>query len=131
MQPQPSKAAIIGKQLVDLCNEGKNIEAVKTLYAKDVVSVEAMAMPPMEQTLTGIDKVLGKSEWWFANHEVHSSKAEGPYPHGDDRFAVIFDIDVTPKAGPMSGQRMAMRELGVYTLKNDKIVKEEFYYGMG
>ena len=31
----------IGKKLVELCREGKNEEAVNTLLADDVVSVEA------------------------------------------------------------------------------------------
>ena len=39
--------------------------------------------------------------------------------------ALIFDMDVTNKE---SGQRMQMREVGVYTVKNGKILREEFFY---
>ena len=130
MQPLPNKASVIGKQLVELCNQGKNMEAIDLLYSNKIVSVEACAMPGMEQTISGIDKIIAKSQWWYDNHEVHSSKAEGPFPHGEDRFIVIFDIDVTAKAGPMANQRMAMREMGLYTIDGDKIVKEEFFYSM-
>ena len=44
--------------------------------------------------------------------------------HGD-QFAVRFTMDVTEKA---SGQRTRMDEIGLYTLKNGKIVEERFFY---
>ncbi len=36
-------------------------------------------------------------------------------------------MDVTAKA---TGQRMQMTEMALYTVENDKIVMEEFYYFM-
>lgn len=127
----PASAQSVGTKLVALCQQGKNMEAINTLYDKDIVSVEPAKMPGHEQTMKGIDQIRGKTEWWFANHEIHSSTAEGPFPHGEDRFAVIFDLDVTPTAGPMANHRMKMREVGLYTVKNGKVVKEEFFYAMG
>lgn len=35
---------------------------------------------------------------------------------------------MTPKA---SGERMRMDELGLYTVKDGKVVEERFFYGMG
>jgi hypothetical protein len=37
-------------------------------------------------------------------------------------------MDVTPKA---SGERVQMREVGLYTIAGGKIVQEEFLYLMG
>ena len=37
----------VGKKLVALCRQGKNLEAVEQLYAPNVVSIEAMSMPEM------------------------------------------------------------------------------------
>ena len=54
-------------------------------------------------------------------------KVTGPFPH-DDRFVVIFDMDVTNKA---MGQRFQMQEAALYTVANGKIVREEFFYAMG
>jgi len=119
----------IGRRLVDLCQKGKNLEAL-ALYAKDAVSVEAMGSEAMPAVMTGIEAIRGKGEWWFANHEVHRASAKGPFPNGD-RFAVIYDFDVTPKAGPMAGKRMEMSEVALYTVKDGKIVREEFFYSMG
>src|SRR4051812_37875194 len=109
----------IGKKLVDLCNQGKAKEAMNTLYAPNIVSVEAMAGPNMPQRLEGLPAVQKKAEWWEANHEVHSGKAEGPWPHGD-RFIVHFTYDVTAKAGPMANKRMTLDEAAHYTVKDGK-----------
>lgn len=117
----------VADKLVALCREGKNIEAVKTLYAPDVLSVEAAPMQDFPREADGFEAVLGKSLWWYENHEVHSGEALGPYLHGDDRFAVFFRMDVTNKP---SGMRFEMAEVGVYTVKDGKISREEFYYTM-
>jgi ketosteroid isomerase-like protein len=44
---------------------------------------------------------------------------------------VKFWLDVTAKAGPMAGKRIQMNEAALYTVKDGKIVKEEFFYDMG
>lgn len=119
-------AAEIGGKLAALCREGRNVEAINELYADDIVSVEAAAMEGMEQTMTGKEAILGKNQWWAENHEVHSAGVEGPYAHGDDRFALRFSYDVTNKP---SGQRTQMDEVAIFTVRDGKIAKEEFYYG--
>ena len=131
MSTPVTETQAIGKQLAALCNQGKNLDAVNTLYSNDIVSVEALDMgnPDMPQTMTGIDAIRGKNQWWIDNHEVHSSTTTGPFPHGD-RFILIFDYDVTPKIGPMAGKRMQMQEAVLYTVSKGKIVKEEFFYEM-
>ncbi len=116
----------IGTKLIELCNQGKNMEAIEQLYANDVVSVEAAAAPGMERTASGIEAIRGKNKWWSENHEVHSGKCQGPFPH-DDRFAVRFEYDITNKP---SGKRFMMTEIGMYTTKNGKITREEFFYDM-
>ena len=117
----------IAKKLVNFCRQGKNDQAVATLFADDAVSVEAMAMAGGTKEVKGIAAIKGKGEWWRANHEVHSASVTGPWPHGD-RFIVGFQYDITNKP---SGQRMQMDEVGLYTVKNGKIVREEFFYVTG
>ena len=119
----------VGEKLVAFCKEGKNADSIQTLYADDVVSVEAMAMSEGgDRETKGKEAVLGKNAWWQENHEIHEASVEGPFPHGDDRFAVIFRYDVTSK--PMGGQRMKLNEVGVFHLADGKIVREEFFYSM-
>ena len=125
-----SNALDIGKKLVDLCKQGKNLQAIETLYAPNIVSIEAMGDETMPARMEGIQAIKGKNDWWFQNHEVHGGEVKGPWPNGD-RFTVYFKSDVTPKAGPMANKRMTIEEVALYTVKNDKIVQEEFFYHMG
>jgi ketosteroid isomerase-like protein len=120
----------IGRKLVSLCKEGKNLDALGSLYSKDAESVEAMGSEQVPARMKGVDAIKKKNEWWFANHQIHGGTARGPFPNGD-RFAVIFTFDVTPKAGPMAGKRMQMEEVAVYTVEGGKIAREEFFYAMG
>ncbi|HVT04937.1 MAG TPA: nuclear transport factor 2 family protein [Thermoanaerobaculia bacterium] len=118
----------VGDKLVELCKQGKHLEAIDAIYDKNIVSVEAMSGgPDMPAEMHGIDAIRGKNEWWLANHEVHSGDAKGPYVNGD-RFAVDFNFDITPKVGPMEGKRHTMQEVALYTVKDGKIVREEFFY---
>ncbi|HEX7863317.1 MAG TPA: nuclear transport factor 2 family protein [Variovorax sp.] len=116
----------IANKLVALCREGK-FEDAKSLYADDAVSVEAGAPPGQQREAVGLAAIEAKGKWWSDNHEVHSFKVTGPWPH-DDRFIVGFDFDVTVKA---TGQRFKMEEAGLYTVKDGAIVREEFFYSMG
>lgn len=117
----------IGKELVKLCQQGKNPEAIEKLYSPNIVSVEAVAMPNIGQTQKGIEAIKGKNTWWMENHEVHGGEVKGPYPNGD-QFIAHFTYDVTPKH---TGKRMTMDEMGLYTVENGKITKEQFFYSMG
>ena len=118
----------VGKKLVELCQQNKNQEVMDKLYAKDIVSVEAASGPNMPAESKGIDAINAKGKWWYDNHLVHSAKTEGPYPHGSDRFAVKFSYDITNKP---SNKRMQFDEIAVYTVKDGKIVREEFFYTTG
>lgn len=121
------KTMEIANKLAELCKQGKNMEALDTLFAQDVVSVEALAMPDAPQEAKGLAALKGKNEGWLANHEIHSASVTGPWPHGD-RFVVGFQYDVTNKP---SGKRMQMDEVGLYTVRNGKIAREEFFYDVG
>ncbi len=122
-------AAEIGRKLVELCNAGKGLDAVDTLYDQKVVSLEAQGTEALPARMEGIQAVRGKNAWWYDNHEVHRSTASGPFcGHRDDQFAVLFDLDVTNKP---SGQRQQLTEVGLYTVARGKVVQEEFLYHVG
>lgn len=114
----------IAQRFVALCKEGKFDEAGDAFWSDDVVSIEPMGP---ETHARGRAALLAKRQWWYANHEIHETSAEGPYV-AHDQFAVRFSLDVTAKA---SGQRMTMQEIGVYTVRDGRIVEERFLYGMG
>jgi hypothetical protein len=112
----------VAKKVVELVRKQAWHEALDTLYDKDIVSVEAHVMGGGSPESRGIEAVRKKTDWWLENMQVHSFTANGPFV-GHDRFAVQYDADVTDKN---SKKRMQLSEVGVYTVKNGKIVREEF-----
>ena len=119
----------IGTKLVELCKNGRGMEAVETLYADSIVSIEGQGSDEMPARMEGIEAIKGKNAWWYENHEIHSSDATGPFcGHRQDQFTVQFEMDITNKP---SGERSRLVEVGLYTIGNGKITQEEFSYLMG
>ena len=112
----------VARKVVELVRKQAWHEALDTLYDKDIVSVEAQASDGEAPEKCGIDQVRGKIDWWLNAMEVHSFTAKGPFV-AHDRFVVQYDADVTEKN---SKKRFQLSEVGVYTVKNGKIVREEF-----
>jgi hypothetical protein len=112
----------VANKVVELTRKQAWKEALDSLYSKEIVSVEARANEDGSFETRGLEGVHGKTDWWVNNMEVHSVKVSGPFV-AYDRFVVQYDIDVTDKN---SKKRMQMSEVGVYTVKAGKIVREEF-----
>jgi SnoaL-like protein len=112
----------VAKKVVELTRKQAWHEAVDTLYAKDIVSVEARSMDGGSPETRGIDGVRGKVDWWVDEMEVHNLKVGGPFV-AHDRFVVQYDLSVRNKK---TGEKMELSEVGVYTVKDGKIVREEF-----
>src|SRR5438874_1018847 len=85
---------------------------------KVVVSVEAYSAGGGSPETRGKEGVRGKIDWWVNAMEVHRFDAEQPFV-GHDRFVVQFDAEVSDKK---SKERRKLSEVGVYTVKNGKIV---------
>jgi len=117
----------VGQRYVELCKAGKFQECFDELFAKDAVSIEAIAPPGGERTATGLEAIQAKSKQWALDNVVHQVEVSGPFPN-EDRFAVRFVFDVTDKP---SQKRMKMEEIGLFSVKNDKITREEFFYSGG
>ncbi|MBL6078619.1 nuclear transport factor 2 family protein [Belnapia sp. T18] len=115
----------VAAEFAALCKAGRFEEAGERFWAEEIVSIEPM--PGEMAVLHGRAAVQGKGEWWYANHEIHSAETHGPYVNGD-QFALRFHLDVTRKA---SGQRMQMEEIGLYTVREGKVVEERFLFRMG
>ena len=118
----------VGHTLVNLCNEGRFDDAMKQLYAADVVSVEAADMPGMTRETRGFEAVEAMSKAWEENHEVHGCTVKGPFFHLPNQFSTFMQIDVTPAVGPMAGQRHTMEEVCLYTLEGDRISRCAYFY---
>jgi hypothetical protein len=103
-------------------NRGLMTEIEDKWYSPKIVSVEGVGVA---MAWHGRKAVSAKSEHWAATHRIHGASAEGPYV-GATGFAVKFALDVEDTE---AATRTMMEEVGVYTVENGKIVREEFMYG--
>lgn len=112
--------ADVGRSLVEMFNRGLLHEIEEMWWSPKVTSIEGSG-----QAWHGRKAVEGKNQWWLSQNRMVSGSAEGPYV-GATGFAVRYHLEVEEKA---TGKRTVMDEVGVYTVRNGKIVQEEFMYG--
>ena len=115
----------IANELVAGCRENRTMENLDKLYAADAVSVEAMGMGGQSPETHGLEGIRGKHEWWDNAFEVLGGSVSDPFPHGEDKFAVIFEMQTKNKE---TGEVSDMKEVAVYSVAEGKIVREEFFY---
>jgi hypothetical protein len=120
----PPSTASVAQELVSLCHDRRNLDAINKLYSPKIVSVEPIGDENMPAEMTGIDAIRQKNEWWFENNELHATEVNGPFI-GDDQFAVQYTFDTTFKP---TGQRQRMTEMALYRVEDGKIVHEQFFY---
>ena len=114
----------IANELVAGCRENRARANLQVLYAADAVSVEAADMGAGREA-HGLAAIDGKHQWWEDSNTVTGGSVQGPFLHGDDRFAVFFAAEGTSKP---DGKPFSMTEIGVYHVKDGKIAREEFFY---
>ncbi len=113
----------VANRLVALCRIGKYEEAIKELYAPEIVSVEPEGMP--DRIVTGLAGIAAKSAKFEAMLEkVNTSVISDPIV-AENFFSCAMLMNVQFKGAPVA---VDMDEICVYTVKNGKIVKEEFFY---
>lgn len=116
--PSPAE---LGTQLVAAFNQGEGDAWIKRVWAPGIESIEGLGVG---MGWRGLRAVEAKNAQWVDAHVLHGGSAEGPYV-GSTGFAVRFRIDVEDKA---TGRRQIMEEIGVYAVRNGRIVREEFMY---
>jgi hypothetical protein len=125
LAPKPVKTgkgatpAEVGAGLVAMVKAGvPEKEIWDKFFSRKFVSIEG----GMAQAWHGRAAVKAKAEWWYSAHKVHSLAAEGPYV-GATGFGVRYTIDAEEIE---SGKRCKGDEFAFYTVKNGKVVQEEF-----
>ncbi len=112
----------VAAKFVEMCRQGKNFDVMRAMYAPDIVSVEGDG-----KETAGQGPVIKKSEDWVSDKVFHGETVAGPFFNGanPDQFVVFFTLDITIKA---TGQRLSREEVGVYTVRNGLIAREQFFY---
>ncbi|HTD42391.1 MAG TPA: nuclear transport factor 2 family protein [Mucilaginibacter sp.] len=116
----------VANRLVQLCREGKNIDATNELYDDNIVSIEPEGSPMAGKTI-GKDAVLESTNRWYSSVEqLHSAHVSDPIVSGNF-FACTMDFDITFK----EQGRTTMDELCVYEVKDGRIATSQFFYNTG
>ncbi|SHJ30620.1 Ketosteroid isomerase-related protein [Palleronia salina] len=115
----------VAKQLVERVRDGDGTRLLDEIYDEDARSIEAWSPEGQDRETRGLDALRGKHAWWDEHMETHAMEVEGPFPHGRDKFALIYQVDATDRS---NDQRFQMREVAVYTVADGKITREEFFY---
>lgn len=112
----------VAEKLVGYCKQGQFEEAVKVLYADNIVSVEPDGTPV--KIVEGIEGVIKKGQQFNDMvEEFHSMEVSDPIV-ADQFFSCSMKMDVTFKGAP----RSTMEEICLYQVKNGKIIREEFFF---
>lgn len=92
------------------------------LFSEDATSDET---PGSDwTTATGMKEIHEKGKKWMEmTEEMYGGTTETPVVAGD-YFTCYMTMDFKPKGG----QRTNMQEIGLYKVKNGKIVSEQFFY---
>jgi hypothetical protein len=99
-------------------------EAYRTYFVPNAISAEAMAGPDGSRECQGMEAIQQKGEQWQAMMETHAVEVSEPLI-AENFFALRYRFDVTQR---QTGNRFWMEEMAVYTVKDGKIVREEFFY---
>jgi len=125
-QVETMNAQEVANRLVQLCRNGKDIDAINELYDDNIVSIEPDGSPMAGKTI-GKEAVLESTNRWHNSVEqLHSSRVSEPIVSGNF-FACTMSFDATFK-----GQaRNTMDELCVYEVNDGRIVTSQFFYNTG
>ncbi len=130
MSPEHQATQKVATRLAELCTSGKNLDAIKELYADNARHVEVMAGPGCDRIMEGKQTILEKADKFAKTTTIHGSSVGKPIVNGD-QFICPMSLDATCSDGPMAGQRMNMVETALYTVKNGKITEGKFFYSCG
>jgi len=116
----------VANRYCELMQQNKRSQIIEELYSADIVNKEpehaiAMGVPTITK---GLDAVLKKAKARMEMiEEVHSGFCSEPVV-GGNFFSVAMGRDITFKGKP----RMSLHEIGVFEVKDGKIILEQFFY---
>ncbi len=113
----------IANRLIELCRNQEFDKAQTELFSDDAVSIEPNATPAFEKETKGLQAIKEKGKKWSSMvEETHSFKVSEPLI-APNSFCCTMKFDVTMK----ERGRMDMTEIGVFKIKDGKIISEEFF----
>ncbi|MEL7517310.1 MAG: nuclear transport factor 2 family protein [Pseudomonadota bacterium] len=118
----------VAHELVAGCRDGRVDENLDKIYAVDAVSVEAGGFTDStERARHGLDAIREKHAWFDSAYETLEQEVSAPYPHGSDRFAVVFTVKMRNRE---TDETSNTSEVAIYYVSDGKITREEFFYAV-
>jgi hypothetical protein len=113
----------VAEKLIKMCRGGKIEEAKVELFTEDTVSLEpAEGFLPGETK--GLKAIQKKADLFIAKVDAfYGSTISEPIIAGD-YFSVGWETDIQMKGE----QRKSTSEIGLYKVKDGKILSEQFFY---
>ncbi|MDX2002427.1 MAG: nuclear transport factor 2 family protein [Chitinophagales bacterium] len=112
----------VANRLAELCRQGDFYTAQQELYHENATSTE-----PEHTgwgTAQGTQAIIEKGKQWADSvAEFHGCTVSEPQVSGNF-FSVAMNVETTNK----EGNRINMEELGVYEVRDGKVVSEQFFY---
>ncbi len=128
--PEHQSTQKVAARLVELCSTGRNLDAIRELYAEGARHVEVMDGPGCPRIIEGKPNLIQKAEQFARSVTVHGATCGTPNVNGD-QFVVPMGLDCTCSEGPMANQRMNMTETALYTVRDGRIIEGKFFYCCG
>ena len=112
----------VANRLVELCRNGKVLEAQEELFADNVTSVEPAHSPTPKAI--GREAVLAKGKQFASMiEERHSGSFSDPIV-GGNYFSIVCKLDATMKGMG----KVVWDEICLFEVKDGKVVSEQFFY---
>lgn len=112
----------VAERLVELLRERQFIQAIEELYAPDVESRENCEPP-----VRGYDAVLENNRRWVEAMSISRFEVPNYYVDGD---TIIVEMD-SDFANEQTSDTFHSEQVGVYKVRDGKVVSSRFYYGYG
>lgn len=115
----------VADRFYELAKENRFDSIQDELFAANAVSIEPPGAAAQGlQNANGLDAIKKKGEEFNKMvEEVHSGYCSEPVV-GGNHFSVAMGMEVTMKGAG----KVNMDEIAVYEVKDDKIVKEQFFF---
>lgn len=118
----------IAERLVELIRAGEYETAHQELYADDIVSIENPVNPGEFMKYKedkGLEAVAAKGKEWEASmEELYGQGCSEPLVV-ENAISLSIWFDAKMQGAP---ERTRMEEIGIYWVRDGKIVREEFIY---
>ncbi|TWF33931.1 hypothetical protein FHW36_111122 [Chitinophaga polysaccharea] len=113
----------IASRLAEYCRNEKFTEAQAELYADDAVSIEPYSTPDFEKETKGLAALKEKDQKFNAMVESRFGTTVSTPLIAGNSFCFMLTMDVKMKGR----DRGKISELCVYTVKDGKIIAEQFF----